>query len=248
MGLGNQTAESAGSGSDFSLARYNDAGTFLDTPFFIARSTGAAVFANVVTATRHVASTPYAFQVTGVEVGTGPTSYTQYPAMCDPSYGAMNLYVQHVPGTSVKWAMSILSAGTFAFDGGGNGYAPASWISLSDLRVKTDIKEIGSALEKVGKLTGCTYERTDIHNLDGTRSMHAGLIAQDIQAVLPEAVFEDKTPDGKKMFGEEEPGPLSYAVNGVVALLVNAVKELTARVEALEAAAAPAPVKTRRSR
>jgi hypothetical protein len=33
-----------------------------------------------------------------------------------------------------------------------------------------------------------------------------------------------------------------------VALLVNAVKELTARVEALEAAAAPAPAKTRRSR
>jgi hypothetical protein len=139
--------------------------------------------------------------------------------------------------------MSILSAGTFAFDGGGNGYAPASWVSLSDMRVKTDMQEIKSALEKVGKLTGYTYERTDLHNLDGTRSMHAGLVAQDIQAVLPEAVFEDKTPDGKKLFGEDEPGLLSYAGTGVIALLVNAVKELTAqnvalaaRIEALEAA------------
>jgi hypothetical protein len=248
MAMGDNTAESGGNaGSNFALSRFNDAGVYIDTPFFINRNDATVGFSSTVTANAFKASGPYALQVTGLEVGSGPTSYTQYPAICNPSYGSMNFYCQHIPGTSVKWVMSIASAGSFAFDGSGNGYAPASWISLSDLRVKTDIKEIKSALEKIGKLTGCTYERTDLHNLDGTRSMHAGLIAQDIQAVLPEAVFEDKTPDGK-IFGEDEPGRLSYATNGVVALLVNAVKELTARVEALEAAAAPAPAKTRRSR
>jgi hypothetical protein len=248
MAMGDNTAESGGNaGSNFALSRFNDAGAYIDTPFFINRNDATVGFSSTVTANAFKASGPYALQVTGLEVGSGPTSYTQYPAICNPSYGSMNIYCQHIPGTVVQWALSIASAGTFSFDGSGNGKAPGTWVSLSDLRVKTDIKEIKSALEKIGKLTGCTYERTDLHNLDGTRSMHAGLIAQDIQAVLPEAVFEDKTPDGK-IFGEDEPGRLSYATNGVVALLVNAVKELTARVEALEAAAAPAPAKTRRSR
>jgi hypothetical protein len=40
IALGNQTAESANSGSDFSIARFNDAGTFVDTPFVIGRGTG----------------------------------------------------------------------------------------------------------------------------------------------------------------------------------------------------------------
>ena len=44
MSLGNSTAESAGSGSDFTLTRYDDSGTLLDAPMSINRATAQATF------------------------------------------------------------------------------------------------------------------------------------------------------------------------------------------------------------
>lgn len=47
MELGNSASESTGNlGSDFSISRYNDAGTLIDTPFAVARSNGVAYFSN----------------------------------------------------------------------------------------------------------------------------------------------------------------------------------------------------------
>ena len=85
-------------------------------------------------------------------------------------------------------------------------------IATSDRRVKDNIKVIPDALEKVSKLTGNTYTRND---LDGKPS--AGVIAQEVQEVLPEAVTETE-------------GRLQVAHNGVIGLLVEAVKELKAIV------------------
>ena len=57
----------------------------------------------------------------------------------------------------------------------------------SDRRKKTDLKEIKEGLVKLRTLTGYTYERVDI---DVKRQ--AGLIAQEVQKVLPEVVSEDE--------------------------------------------------------
>jgi hypothetical protein len=86
--------------------------------------------------------------------------------------------------------------------------------AYSDIRLKTDLTKIGDALAKVKALTGYTYTRTD------TGERQTGLIAQDVQAVLPEAVIE----------GER----LSLAYGNLMGLMVEAVKELAARVEQLE--------------
>jgi len=103
-----------------------------------------------------------------------------------------------------------------------------SWASDSDERVKDIIEPITNAAEKVSTLRAVIGKyKTDE---EGTR--RAFLIAQDVQAVLPEAVVAQS----------DEIGTLSLAYTEVIPLLVAAIKEqqaiitaLTARVEALEA-------------
>lgn len=101
--------------------------------------------------------------------------------------------------------------------------------AFSDKRVKTDIEVIPDALNKVKKIRGVTFRRIDGTD-DGKR--HAGLIAQEVEKVLPEVVSEtvmDPVGKGRKRKLK------TVAYGNTIALLVEAVKELTAKVEALEA-------------
>lgn len=84
----------------------------------------------------------------------------------------------------------------------------------SDRTVKSNIKTISSALDKISNLDGSTY-------IDESNKLSAGLIAQDVQEVLPEAVIRD------------DKGLLRLNYNAVVGLLVNAVKELRQEVKEL---------------
>jgi hypothetical protein len=90
--------------------------------------------------------------------------------------------------------------------------------SLSDRRLKKDIKVIEGALSKVLALEGVTFTRVDAERES------TGLIAQQVQAVLPQAVHTNKD------------GMLSVSYGNVVGLLVEAIKELQAEVAALKAA------------
>lgn len=87
--------------------------------------------------------------------------------------------------------------------------------STSDINKKENIVEIADALEKVEALRGVTFDWKDGTGKSG------GIIAQDVQAVLPEIVKE----------GEH----LTVNYNGLTGLLIEAVKELSARVAELEA-------------
>jgi hypothetical protein len=90
--------------------------------------------------------------------------------------------------------------------------AAALMLGTSDERLKDNIEHIENALEKIKRLDGKTY------NFKATPDdRDAGLIAQDIEKVLPEAVIEK---DGIKY--------VKY--QSVVALLVNAVNELARKV------------------
>ena len=94
----------------------------------------------------------------------------------------------------------------------------------SDKRLKTNLVKIGSALDKVNKLNGYSYDKK--FSLDATEysEKEDGLIAQELHEVLPNSVNEDK-----------ETSVLTISGSGVNALLVEAIKELTARVKELEA-------------
>jgi len=87
--------------------------------------------------------------------------------------------------------------------------------SNSDLRLKTDLSVIVNALDKVNAITGYTYTRID------TGERQTGVIAQDVQNVLPEAVKEDGT-------------NLAVSYGNMVGLLVEAIKELQDRIIHLE--------------
>lgn len=87
--------------------------------------------------------------------------------------------------------------------------------AYSDIRLKTDLESISNAVERVKNLTGYTFTRKD------TGERQTGLVAQDVLAMLPEAVLE-------------KDGFLSVNYGSLVGLLVNAIKELEQRVAELE--------------
>jgi len=121
----------------------------------------------------------------------------------------------------------------FYSDVNGTFIAPAFYAS-SDGRLKDNQVLIDNALNKLTELNGVTYARTDLKNQDGSPVVDAGIIAQDLEKVLPEAIGSiTQTP-------AQEPDPaihyLTVNYNGVSALLVNAVKELNAKTDAALAA------------
>jgi hypothetical protein len=84
----------------------------------------------------------------------------------------------------------------------------------SDSRLKDKLETITNAIEKVSKITGYTYERTDMED----NKRHAGVIAQEVLEVLPEVVQGGPT--------EENPdGTYSVAYGNLSALLIEAIKE-----------------------
>lgn len=100
-----------------------------------------------------------------------------------------------------------------------NGTATATTFnSTSDARLKENFEAIPDPLQKLAAIRGLTYNFRD----DERQRRHAGILAQDLLEVLPEAVS-----------GSED---TNYTVgyNNVVALLVEAVKELKAEVDRLK--------------
>jgi trimeric autotransporter adhesin len=104
------------------------------------------------------------------------------------------------------------AAGVYLTNGG------TTWTSLSDERTKDIIEPIANAAEKVVSLRAVIGKyKTDE---DGVR--RSFLIAQDVQAVLPEAVNTDKD------------GTLGLNYTDVIPLLVAAIQELSAKVDTLQ--------------
>lgn len=102
----------------------------------------------------------------------------------------------------------------------GNIVASGTITPNSDERLKTDIQPLSNALEKVSALKGVTYDWQDPAKHGNDASRQVGLIAQDVEKVLPEAV---------RSRGPEQLKALNY--NGLTGLLVEAIKEQQALVE-----------------
>jgi hypothetical protein len=91
-----------------------------------------------------------------------------------------------------------------------------NFVSSSDARLKSDVETIADALSLVSALRGVRF------TMDGSRQI--GVIAQEVEPVLPEVVRDN------------EAGQLSVAYGNITGLLIEAVKELAARVAVLEEA------------
>lgn len=116
------------------------------------------------------------------------------------SYSGCNVGINMPSGTAPTCALHVSGAI----------YSEDVVFALSDASVKTDVRTIDHALDKVRAIRGCTYVRCD----GPDRERQVGVIAQEVERVLPEAVHVG--PDGKR----------SVAYGNLVALLVEAVKTL----------------------
>jgi len=93
--------------------------------------------------------------------------------------------------------------------------------ATSDLRLKTNIKSIKNALVKVNSLNGITFNWNELAEGKDTEVSEAGIIAQEVKEVLPEVVTE------------RDNGYLAVKYEKMVPLLIEAIKELSTKVDNL---------------
>lgn len=107
----------------------------------------------------------------------------------------------------------------------------------SDKRLKTNIEVIESPLEKINQLSGFTYnwskENCEKAGFEPSIEKQVGVFAQDIQAVLPEAVKPapfDRDIDGKSKSGDNY---LTVQYEKIVPLLIECIKEQQKQIDKL---------------
>jgi len=121
--------------------------------------------------------------------------------------------------TSDTGFVSLVNTTGLTFNTANNNLVSSGDVTaFSDARLKTNVSVISDALNKVSAINGVTFYRSDLD----IKQRQTGLIAQELQKVLPEAVVE--TPDGT----------LAVAYGNVVGLLVEAIKELKSEIEGLK--------------
>ena len=79
---------------------------------------------------------------------------------------------------------------TLSLDASGNLTAAANVSAYSDARLKTDMTRITDSLSKIEKISGYTYKRNDLGDAFSNTTF-AGVIAQEVHAILPEVIQTD---------------------------------------------------------
>jgi len=91
--------------------------------------------------------------------------------------------------------------------------------AFSDKRLKTDIEPIANGLQKVMAMQGVYYKRNDVDNA----KTQVGVLAQDMEAVLPEVVLT----------AEDAMETKSVDYGKLTAVLIEAIKELKQEINEL---------------
>lgn len=151
----------------------------------------------------------------GVHIASWSSSYHSHPGLWD-SNGALWTEVGKAIISHGHLVQTNDSYSTFVRD----------VYVRSDIRVKKDLVKFENASEKLSKINGYTYMQKRGTDEEGNQKWepNAGLIAQEVQAILPELVEGD--PDGEALLR------LNY--NGVIGLNTAAINEHTAEIAELK--------------
>jgi hypothetical protein len=150
--------------------------------------------------------------ITGVSFNTGTGVVTFTRTSGDLTVDLDGRFTDNAYADAMNQNVTTTSDVTF-----GSVYASGDVTAFSDESLKTNIKTIDGALGKVESIRGITFDRIN----DGSTS--TGVVAQELEAVLPEAVKTDAN------------GLKSVAYGNITGLLIEAVKELSAQVAELKA-------------
>ncbi len=163
--------------------------------------------------------------------------------------GAPLTYVSPADGTTITsepqtlMTLNIIGQLTIAASSAFKTVA-GEWSTVtSDARVKQDVADYATGLEHICALRPVTFRYNGLGGSQNDGKTHIGLIAQEAQPVMPEIVIDaavaTQSPDGtpSPLAASLLPGQLGMDASALKFALVNAVKELAARVAALEGSA-----------
>lgn len=108
----------------------------------------------------------------------------------------------------------------------GNFVANGNVTAYSDIRLKKDIVTIDSPIEKIKQMRGVYYKEIE------TDRPRTGVIAQELEKVLPEVVIDNDTTDPQT---GETTSTKSVDYGNMVGLLIEAIKEQQDEIERLRA-------------
>jgi len=146
----------------------------------------------------------------------------------DVTQGNSNDYTFYDADIGIRWytatleEMRLTDAGDLHVDGDVTAYSA----TVSDIRMKSDIVKIDNALDKISQLNGYTFTYTH----DGRKS--AGVIAQEVEMVLPSAIKESTLPLINGDDDDTKYKTVNYdQLHGV---MIEAIKELKAEIDELK--------------
>jgi len=114
---------------------------------------------------------------------------------------------------------SSITACTFDMSAAGAATFNNDVTAFSDVRLKQEIDTIDNALKRVTSMRGVFFDRKDNSEVRQT-----GVIAQEVEPFLPEVVRQTKDDNKIK----------SVAYGNMVGVLIEAIKELNAKIEKLQ--------------
>ena len=146
-------------------------------------------------------------------VSTGTSGVQQIQGVNNAATTGRNIAINPYGG-NVGIGQSNPSA--YKLDVSGTIRATGDVIAYSDIRVKENIKTIDNAIDKVKALRGVEYNKID------STEKSIGVIAQEIEEVIPEVVRED------------DQGMKSVAYGNITAVLIEAIKEQQKQIDELK--------------
>lgn len=149
--------------------------------------------------------------ITPAEIGAQPAGSYAAANHTHTGYAAASHTHPYLPtsGGTISGALTVT----------GQILSNADVVAYSDARMKTNVVKIESALDKVSKISGYTY---DMQGIEFGGQRQAGVLAQELKEVLPEAVVTDDN------------GYFAVRYTNIIPLLIEALKEEKSKRESLE--------------
>ncbi len=199
----------------------------------IVNGTGAARVNTFISNQAHTAATSYAIGLESsgnLNLNTPQNGRINLCERNNPLFtlrgnGTGNPNTGHVGINTISPIFNLQVNGTAAKTGGG------MWDESSDERLKKDIKDFKEGLDAIKKIVPKTFK---YNGLGGTTNNYKGIgvIAQEVKEICPYMVTNVKAK--LKDTDKKETEVLSYNGSALIYLAINAIKELSDRLEKIE--------------